>query len=191
MLALVVWPGDVAHAAALDTVNGSATVAVNVYDLCGPGGQRRLIEQTSYQAPAQLSLGRRLSVGNQVEPNPVSLALTVGDVGTAGAISIRSALVFDVGGPLLLTYWHLTASGNQLTGQLVDTHEREAAAANLFNEQRLLVPCRPELGQLPPWPSPLGTGTNLAGAGGSGHANLTVNGGTTDGFIEFQLRFSA
>lgn len=72
----------------------------------------------------------------------------------------------------------------------MDNHVREAAAYNLFNEVKPLVPCQPSLGMLPYLPAPLNTGATLRGDLGYGSADLILDATTTDSLVSFELHFT-
>ena len=166
---------------------GTATLTVTSYDFCGPGAQRRMAGSTTYQLPAQVEIA---AAGNG-DTNPFSFFLSAGNAGALGSVELHSALVATAtSGRVLLTYWRLSSDGRNISGVLVDPHLNEAAAANLFNEYRLLIPCRPELGQLPPWPGPLAAGTQMHGSVVNGHADISVTGSTTDGMADVALHFA-
>lgn len=189
VLSAVVVPATTGGSARAATaaLGGSAVLTVTTYDYCGPGAQRRAAGQATYQLPAQIDV----AAPRAGENNPFSFFLAAGAAGGAGSLEVHSsAVVAAPSGSLLLTYWQLSTDGTNVSGVLIDPHIAEAAAANLFNEQRPLIPCRPELGQLPPWPGPLAAGTRLRGWIANGHADLTLAGATTDGLAEIVLRFA-
>lgn len=183
-VAAVVLPALPARAEA--TLQGTATLTVITYDFCGPGGQRRAADRSTYQLPAHVAI----AAPGPGDTNPFAFFLAAGPAGGLGSIELHSALVATAtSGRLLLTYWRLGSDGTNISGVLADPHEREAAAANLFNAAQLLVPCRPELGALPPWPRALAAGSQLQGRVADSHADISVAGSTTDGLTDIALRF--
>jgi len=178
--------GGTAAIAARTALGGTAAMTVTTFDYCGGGAQRRLTGRFTYRLPAQLEI----AAPGPGDRNPYSFFLAAGPVGVVGSIALYSAAVVAApSGRLLLTYWRLSTDGRNVSGVLTDTHLAEGAPVNAFTEQQLLVPCRPELGQLPPWPGPLATGTQMRGSVANGHANLSVAGATTDGMTEILLHF--
>jgi hypothetical protein len=183
------------------TYAGSASITLTVYDYCGPGGQRQAAGTQTYSLPAQLIISAPKQDDRGEESNPFSLELHAGIPASAGAVSLVSSSVATVSGSdlsgnprdprLLLTYWRLDYSGSRLSGELIDTHEREAVVRNLFNGARPVVPCRPELGMLPGgYPSTIGTGSTLQGTLDSSGAGLAIDAATTDSLFSFTIQFS-
>ncbi|GGK81761.1 hypothetical protein [Mangrovihabitans endophyticus] len=126
------------------------------------------------------------------EDNPVQMVLTTSDLGALGALSLHSAQSFDTtSGRVLLTYWRVRLSGTTLSAELTDPHLSEAAALNVFNGQRLLVPCRPEMGSLPPWPIPLDVGSALTGTIADGRVRLQLTSVSTDQLLDLDLSFAS
>lgn len=169
---------------------GTAKVALNVYDYCGSGNSRRLAGSRTYAMPATLDFGKPMQGGGPTEGNPFSLALSVGDPSQQGAMTFKSAQAYNVSsGQALLTYWKLQWDGSKIEGSLTDDHTREAAALNLVNWPTPLVPCRPELGPLPNgYPHPMSTGTAIAGQVTKSSAALAAKGSTGD--LDFELQFN-
>ncbi|MER5489922.1 hypothetical protein [Streptomyces sp. NPDC002490] len=190
--AAALWGGEYA---------GTAEVSVEVHDYCGAGGARRSADRATYSLPGTLSLSRPRTGGGFTEDNPFSLVLAIGQPSDSGALSLWSAAVSTTSGQdlsgnprdpnLLLTYWDLDWSDGRLTGRLTDPHTQEAVALNLFNWSTELVPCRPELGQLPgAHPHALAAGTTLDGRLDDGGLSLTAQGTTQDGLLAFRFTFT-
>ncbi|MFF3465176.1 hypothetical protein [Streptomyces sp. NPDC002619] len=180
---------------------GTARVTVDVYDYCTTDGSRRLADTKSYSMNATLNLSRPRTGGSETETNPFSLLLAVGQPAQAGAVSFWSSAVSTVsnqdlaGNPrdpnLLLTYWQLEWKDGELSGRLTDPHTEQAVTLNLLNWPSLLVPCRPDLGELPGgYAHAVAEGTTLSGQVDGGSVTLIAQGRTGDGQFEFRFDFS-
>ncbi|MER6184855.1 hypothetical protein [Streptomyces sp. NPDC001652] len=181
--------------------SGTAQVTVDVYDYCSDDGSRRFADTKTYSMNATLDLSRPRTGEGEGETNPFSLLLAVGQPSEAGAVSFSSSAVSTVssqdlaGNPrdpnLLLTYWELAWDDGDLSGRLTDPHTEQAVALNLLNWPSLLVPCRSDLGEMPGgYPHAVAEGTTLDGEVESDSANLTAQGSTGDGQLEFRFDFS-
>ncbi|MFF4528508.1 hypothetical protein ACFY1P_04480 [Streptomyces sp. NPDC001407] len=167
---------------------GTAKVTAVPYDYCGAGNSLEAGQAKAYELPATLDLGKPHDAGGQSDGNPFTLLLAVGQPSQDGAISLHSSAPSD---QLLLTYWHLSWDGSDLSGELTDTHVKEGAALNLVNWPGLLVPCRPELGALPGGAThDIATGSTLSGSLSRGSALLTAKAKSEDGLVEFSFDFS-
>lgn len=167
---------------------GTAKVALNVYDYCGSGNSRRLAGSRTYAMPATLDFGKPMQGGGQTEGNPFSLVFTVGNLSQPGAMDFASANVYSVSsGQVLLTFWKLALGGSEFEGTLVDAHTAEAPGANLVNWPTPLIPCRPDSGTGNPTHA-MSTGTAIAGQVTKSGAALAAKGSTGD--LDFELQFS-
>ncbi|GIE91996.1 hypothetical protein [Actinoplanes regularis] len=172
-----------AAAAGETTRTGSLTGTVRIYDFCGPNVSKRLAGTYDYAMPGKLIIGSPITD----EPNRFHLAFATNDLAAVGAVGLDSAVRLNAGsGPVTLTYWRLTTNGTRFTGELTDPHLNEAAAINLFNNQQPLIPCRPEMGQLP-MPLALAAGSRISGTADS----FDLKAVTTDGMTELGLHFTA
>ncbi|MEV6670058.1 hypothetical protein [Streptomyces sp. NPDC051162] len=168
---------------------GTAKVTATPYDYCGSGNSLEAGQAQTYELPATLDLGKPREAGGQSDGNPFTLQLAVGPPSQDGAISLQSSATAS--GQLLLTYWHLSWDGSDLSGELTDTHVKEGAALNLVNWPGLLVPCRPELGKMPGGlPHDIATGSTLSGSLSRGSTSLTAKAKSEDGLVEFSFDFS-
>lgn len=179
---------------------GTANVTIETYDYCPAGAARRFTGRSTYSMPATLSLDRPHQGGGQVENNPFSFMMSVGQPSQIGAFTLGSSTVVtasgrDVAGNLrdprlVLVYWKFGWGGGNLNATLTDTHLREGATLNMFNPARPLVPCQPQMGPMPAgMPVPVNTGATLSGSLTTSRASLTLRGGTTDGMEVFTFSF--
>ena len=131
-------------------------------------------------------VGARQTDGDAVEQNPYSLSLA-SQQGYEGAITLASASVFttpETARKVLLTYWSLRATGDQVSGRLVESHKDEAAVLNVLSTSSPLVPCRPSLGTIPQELT-IHEGATLSGSISSSRASLRIVGVSYDATREF------
>ena len=157
---------------------GTAVTAVSYHDVCG-----RYIGAAEVSWEALVVVGPPLAADGATEANAVHLSLgpPLGVSPGEGMLSLSSAgSLATSSGALLLEYWRLELDGETLTGELVDTHEQEAAAANLLHSQMELVQCQPQFGTTP-WTWPIAEGATLEGRLADDTLELTITGNVTMG----------
>ncbi len=178
----------------LGTYSGTATVTLTTYDYCGGqfGGERREVGTQTYTLPGRMILDRPKSDGTMQESNSFDLMLDLGTSGSAGSFALGSALtVAAPGGSLLLQYWNLGGDASSFSGTLEETHRAEAAAANQFWGVKLIIACRPSMGNMPPMPSAISAGARLSGHADGSSGDLSLAGATDDGNFEFTVDFQS
>ena len=180
---LIISPSSAGAAIGVLRYAGTATVAIDYYDLCGPGASRRYIGTRRYQQAIAMIVTDRAAG----DPNPYRLSLATTRQGTGeGQFGLNSALVTP---QYRLVYWTLSAAANgQLTGTLANSHRQEAAAANLLYSNTPLIPCR-DLGG---YVNALAIGENarLAGNLTTATATLIIAGATVDSLRVFRADVS-
>ncbi|MFJ6214144.1 hypothetical protein ACIQGZ_12540 [Streptomyces sp. NPDC092296] len=181
---------------------GTAAMTVKQYDYCGGpwGAERRYLGQATYKLPATLTVSPTQKAGRQSEKNPFHFSLTAGAARTNGSVMLYSSVVLPVspvdlaGHPrdprLLLRYWKYTRKkSGAFSGKLADTHKSQAAVLNTFNAATLAFACRPSMGYGLVTPRTINAGAKISGKITAGKAQVTVTGGTYDGFFSFRLDF--
>jgi hypothetical protein len=85
------------------------------------------------------------------ESSPFNLVVSATPGNEAGVTIVSASVAPDArdGKPILFEYWTIDGSGSSLEGVLVESWRRAGIAANVFPTDRLVVPCRPELGIIP------------------------------------------
>ncbi|MGE3359209.1 MAG: hypothetical protein AB7O92_21500, partial [Acidimicrobiia bacterium] len=177
------------------TYRGTAEVVVDVYDYCGPGAARSFDRTERFTFDVALNIGRPVTDGELIESNEFSMQLAVGPDAAEGSVFMQSALVAttpETMRQVVLQYWGYELRNGQLQGTLGNDHIAEGAAINLINGQNLLVPCRPELGELPGgMPAAVAEGATISGSLTETNAQLRLQGATTDGLRAFTVTISA
>jgi hypothetical protein len=84
------------------------------------------------------------------------------------------------GKPILFEDWRMNAQASSIQGQLVQSWRRAGIAANVFPTDRLVVPCRPDLGLIPKSIQTINEGARLTGTITDERAEVTVTGQTFD-----------
>ena len=177
------------------TYRGTLTIDVAYY---GYDCQLRDLDlheygRRTYEMPVQVIRNAPAVAEDVEESSPFNLVVS-GDPGNEAGITIVSATVAPDardGKPILFEYWRITADGSDLEGELVQSWRRAGLAANVFPTDRLIVPCRPDLGILPRTIQTIDEGARLTGTIDDEHAELTVEGQTFDHERRFTARVTA
>jgi hypothetical protein len=125
--------------------------------------------------------------------NPFNLVVS-SDVSREAGITLVSATVVanpQDGQRTLFEYWKLTRRGTKLSGRLKNSWRQAGIAQNVFPTDRLIVPCRPDLGTLPRSLQPVKEGAMLTGTVNARRAALTITGRTLDSERRFVARIVA
>lgn len=181
----------------LGTYNGTWTVTVTNYDYCATG-TLQADGTASGSFAGQLVVVAPHTDGATTESNPFGFVFQGGDLQHSGSISLASGIVVTTDDPdstgnpnVLLQYWSVQQSGDQVQATLTDPHQNEGAAYNDIWLDRLLVPCRPELGTLGAFPLVIAPGATITGTIGGGHVQLTMQAQTVDGSATFTAEFTS
>lgn len=159
---------------------GTARTTIRYLDAFG-----RVLGQRTYQNRVTVQIGPPLRSGRMVESNPIHLSLApIGSPSAEGQISIYSARPFNDSRDGLLQYWNLALSDGNLSGRLGSTHEAEAAAANLLNASKEIVPGRPDMGTLVS-PYAISRNSKLAGTFKRNEIRLRIQGNESAGTRPF------
>ncbi|WP_152421351.1 twin-arginine translocation signal domain-containing protein [Natronococcus amylolyticus] len=151
---------------------GTAVTQVEYRD---PYGQTQGARE--YQFPARVVFDAPKSAGGVTENNPFSFYLFSADPGAEGALDLWSsypAVDSADGREILFQYWELRTDGNELQGELTNSHTAEAAALNLINTETEIAP-----GISLPMPAAIVEGTALRGVFQDGSLSITVQGDVT------------
>jgi hypothetical protein len=147
----------------------------------------------TYRMPVRVILNPPASVGSVREGNPFNLVVSA-DPGNEAGITLVSATVSADprdGRRTLFAYWKITRRGSRLDGRLTQSWRQAGLALNLFPTDRLIVPCRPDLGVLPRSFQTIAEGATLTGSLTDHRVDLTVKGQTFDRERRFTARISA
>ena len=85
----------------------------------------------------------------------------------------------------------MSGGASNLTGRLAHSWRRAGIAANVFPTDRLVVPCRPDLGLIPRTIQTMDEGARLKGSITDSRADLTITGQTFDHERRFTARITA
>jgi hypothetical protein len=178
-----------------DTYRGTMAITVGYhgYDCQLRDLDLHLLGTRTYRMPVQVIRGARAGAEGLSESGPYNLIVSA-DPGTEAGITLVSATVVPDardGDPILFEYWKLTGTGTRISGELVNSWRRAGIAANVFATDRLLVPCRPDLGIIPKTIQTINEGARLSGTITDGRAVLTIKGQTFDKERRFTARVVA
>lgn len=129
--------------------SGPAQVRVEYYDYCDLSStNRRHYDSRSADMPVTLVINdpSQDSSGNR-EPNPFFFSLATDSQGEEGTFGLQSALAGKMeagsGRDVLLVYWEIQYDEDtgEFSGELTDSHRKEAAASNLLFSQGNGQPC--------------------------------------------------
>lgn len=178
-----------------DTYRGTMaiTVAYYGYDCQLRDLNLRLFGTRTYRMPVQVIRGDRAGAEGLSESSPYNLIVSSDPSNEAGITLVSATVVPDArdGDPILFEYWKLSRQGTRIKGELVNSWRRAGIAANVFATDRLLVPCRPDLGIIPKTIQTINEGARLNGTITDSRAVLTIKGQTFDKERRFNARVVA
>jgi hypothetical protein len=153
----------------------------------------RLQKKRTYRMPIVVVRNSRASADGVQERNPFNFAIFTSPPLREASVDVTSATVSNdpIAGFVLYEYWRSSLTGTKLTGRLARSHRESGIAANLFYTDRLMIPCRPQLGTRPTVPETIKEGARLAGTFTDRRVALTVTGQTLDRQRRFTARISA
>jgi hypothetical protein len=178
-----------------DTYEGTLSITVDYY---GYDCQLRDLDlhplgTRTYEMPVQVVRGARAEVEGVRESGPFNLVVGA-DPGNEAGITIVSATVAAdprTGERTLFEYWRLSGDESEVEGELVQSWRQAGLAANVFPTDRLIVPCRPDLGLLLKSIQTIDEGARLTGTITDDRADLTIEGQTFDHERRFTARITA
>jgi hypothetical protein len=147
----------------------------------------------TYRMSVKVVRGPRAAAGSIRESGPFNLVVSADPGNEAGITIVSATVVSDPrdGKPILFEYWKVSRDGSRLQGTLVNSWRRAGLAANVFPTDRLIVPCRPDLGLIPRSIQTIDEGARLSGTITDDRAELTIVGRTFDKERRFTARVSA
>jgi hypothetical protein len=147
----------------------------------------------TYRMPVAVVRGEQAVAEGIRESSPFNLIVQANPRNEAGITIVTATVGSDArdGSPILFEYWRIRASGSRLEGQLVQSWRRAGLAANIFPTDRLIVPCRPDLGLLPRTIQTINEGARLSGTVTDQRVDLTIRGQTFDKERRFTARVTA
>jgi hypothetical protein len=115
------------------------------------------------------------------ESGPYNLVVSADPGNEAGFTTVSATVAPDPNGaPVLFEYWKTNVQGSEIRAELVNSWRRAGLAANVFPTDRLIVPCRPELGLIPKSIQTINEGARLEGSITDEDVDLTITGETFD-----------
>jgi hypothetical protein len=153
----------------------------------------RFQKTRTYTMPVRVIRNPPAGVGVVRERNPFNFLISA-DPLREGGITLASATVTadpSDGDLTLFEYWRSTLQGSSIAGWLVRSWRQAGLALNVFSTDRLIVPCRPELGTLPKTFQTIKEGARLTGTFTDRRVELTVTGQTFDRERRFTARITA
>lgn len=151
---------------------GVANTTIQYFD-----GFGQLLGTRTFQTNVALYIEAPASSGGITESNPFNFQLLPGNAAGEGEIEIRSAVGFTDprdGREILFQYWRITTNGNQISGQLTDTHIAESVALNFVNAETSIA------GVPIVWNYPMAVNTRFTGTVNGNTLTLRVEGNSTD-----------
>jgi hypothetical protein len=158
------------------TWSGTASINVTSYGPCGANGE---LTQTATEA-VSLPITAVISDPLPDETNAFQLSIATEPQAANGGVSVVSSGRYDTStGPLTITYWQVTRSGDAIEGSLVDDATDEAASQNLLFANMWLDPCSDRLGSVLQ-AFAMKEGTTISGTLGPSTGSLQLSGSTVD-----------
>jgi hypothetical protein len=146
----------------------------------------------TYRMPVEVVRGAPAEAEGIRESSPFNLIVSANPSNEAGITTLSATVAVDPNGaPVLFEYWKMNVRGTRVRGQLAESWRRAGLAANVFPTDRLIVPCRPELGLIPKSIQTINEGARMQGTITDERANLTIRGQTFDHERRFVARVTA
>lgn len=183
--------------AAEDDYRGTLSITVQYWgprcplSVTGPN-RLRLQKTRTYRMPVLFARNPPAAVGVVRERNPFNFVISA-DPRREGAMTLASATVTadPIVGQTLYEYWRFTLRGSSVSGRLVRSYRETGLAHNLFTTTRVLIPCRPELGDDLNRFQTVKEGARLTGTFTERRVQLTVTGQTFDRRNRFTAQITA
>jgi hypothetical protein len=146
----------------------------------------------TYRMPVRVVRGAPATAEGVRESSPYNLIVSASPGNEAGITIVSATVAPDArdGKPILFEYWRMTG-GSRLRGTLVNSWRRAGLAANVFPTDRLVVPCRPDLGLIPKTLQTIDEGAKLTATITDSRADVTITGRTFDHERVFVARVAA
>jgi hypothetical protein len=177
-----------------DVYDGTLTIDVDYYGYdCGLADLELHLEGSRrYEMPVQVIRGPPAEAEGIRESSPYNLIVSANPGNEAGITTVSATVATTpTNRPVLFEYWRMTVQGSAVQGELVNSWRQAGVVANLFPTDRLLVPCRPELGIIPRSIQPIEEGARLDGSITDDRADLEITGQTLDHERRFTAHVSA
>ena len=175
------------------TYQGTLSIDVDYYGYCQVGdGELRLEGSRTYEMPVEVIRGAPAEAGGLRESSPYNLIVGASPTYEAGITTVSATVATAPdGSPVLFEYWRMNVQGSSVQGELVNSWRQAGVVLNLFPTDRLLVPCRPELGIIPKSIQSIEEGARMQGSITDERADLTITGQTFDHERRFVARVTA
>jgi hypothetical protein len=135
----------------------------------------------TYEMPVEVVRGPPAVAEGIRESGPYNLVVSANPGNEAGITTVSATVAPDPNGaPVLFEYWKTNVQGSDIQAELVNSWRRAGLAANVFPTDRLVVPCRPELGLIPKSIQTINEGARLKGSITDEQVDLTITGETFD-----------
>jgi hypothetical protein len=148
--------------------------------------------ERTYRMPVEVVRGPAAEAEGISESSPFNLVVSANPGNEAGITTVSATVATDPNGNLVLfEYWNMNVQGSDVQGELVNSWRRAGLAANVFPTDRLVVPCRPDLGVIPKSIQTINEGARMRGTISDEQVELTITGETFDKERRFIARVSA
>lgn len=177
-----------------DVYDGTLTIDVDYYgyDCQLRDTELHLEGSRRYEMPVQVIRGTPAEAEGIRESSPYNLLVGASPGNEAGITTLSATVATTPSGePVLFEYWRMSVQGSAVQGELVNSWRQAGVVANLFPTDRLIVPCRPELGIIPRSIQPIEEGARIDGSITDDRAELEITGQTTDHERRFVAHVSA
>jgi hypothetical protein len=177
-----------------DVYQGTLSISVDYY---GYDCQLRDLDlhlegSRTYDMPVEVVRGPPAEAEGIRESSPFNLVVSANPGNEAGITTVSATVATDPNGaPVLFEYWRTNVNGSSIQAELVNSWRRAGLAANVFPTDRLIVPCRPELGLLPKSIQTINEGAQMEGSITDEQVELTIRGETFDKERRFVARVTA
>ena len=177
-----------------DVYQGTLSIGVDYY---GYDCQYRDLDlhlegSRTYEMPVEVIRGPPAEAEGIRESGPYNLVVSANPGNEAGITTASATVATDPNGaPVLFEYWKTNVQGSNIQAELVESWRSAGLAANIFPTDRLIVPCRPELGLLPRSIQTINEGARMQGTITDQQVDLTITGETFDKERRFEARVTA
>jgi hypothetical protein len=177
-----------------DVYQGTLRISVTYY---GYDCQLRDLDlhregERTYRMPVEVVRGQAAGAEGIRESSPFNLVVSANPGNEAGITTVSATVATNPNGALVLfEYWKMNVQGSNVDGELVNSWRRAGLAANVFPTDRLIVPCRPELGVIPKSIQTLDEGARMRGTVTDEQVDLTITGQTFDKERRFDAQVTA
>jgi hypothetical protein len=137
--------------------------------------------ERTYRMPVEVVRGAAAQAEGVSESSPFNLVVSANPGNEAGITTVSATVATDPNGNLtLFEYWSMNVQGSHVQGELVNSWRRAGLAANVFPTDRLVVPCRPDLGVIPKSIQTINEGAQMRGTITDEQVELEIRGETFD-----------